>query len=87
MTVMAFFDAGQLVVTGDGDPNEITTSHVDGNIRIFVNGAPITIQTVDGVPPTVANTNLITVDGQGGDRQHHACRRAARRPPVRGRWR
>src|ERR1700760_2024132 len=54
---------GQLTVFGDAQGNTIVTSR-DAAGRILVNGGAVT--TVGGTP-TVANTGLIQVFGQGGN--------------------
>jgi Ca2+-binding RTX toxin-like protein len=54
---------GQLTVFGDAQGNSIVTSR-DAAGRILVNGGAVT--TVGGTP-TVANTTLIQMFGQGGD--------------------
>jgi Ca2+-binding RTX toxin-like protein len=54
---------GQLTVFGDAQGNTIVTSR-DAAGRILVNGGAVT--TVGGTP-TVANTTLIQMFGQGGD--------------------
>ena len=54
---------GQLTVFGDSLGNSIVTSR-DAAGRILVNGGAVT--TVGGTP-TVANTSLIDIFGQGGD--------------------
>jgi hypothetical protein len=54
---------GQLTVFGDAQGNTIVTSR-DAAGRILVNGGAVT--TVGGTP-TVANTNLIQMFGQGDD--------------------
>ena len=65
MAVTAFFDpaAGVLTELGDNLDNTITTSrNAAGNI--LINGGAVAIQ---GGTPTVANTSLIQVFGQGGN--------------------
>jgi Ca2+-binding RTX toxin-like protein len=54
---------GQLTIIGDATGNSIVTSR-DAAGRILINGGSVT--PVGGVP-TVANTSLIQVFGQGGD--------------------
>src|SRR6478736_280991 len=65
MAIKAKFSpgAGLLSVFGDGQDNTITTSR-DAAGRILVNGGAVS---VDGGTPTVANTSLIQVFGQGGN--------------------
>ncbi len=54
--------SGQLTVTGDSLDNTITVSR-DAAGQLLVNGGAIAVV---GGPPTVANTSLIRVLGQGG---------------------
>src|SRR5215475_9235921 len=54
---------GQLTVIGDAVGNSIVTSR-DAAGRILINGGAVT--TIGGTP-TVANTSLIQVFGQGGN--------------------
>ena len=65
MTIKATFSptAGVLSVFGDNVNNTITTSR-DAAGHILVNGGAVSI---DGGQPTVANTALIQVFGQGGN--------------------
>lgn len=63
--VTASFSAGQLVVLGDAQDNNIVISR-DAAGRLLVNGGAVTIR---GGTPTVANTSLIQVAGQGGNDQ------------------
>jgi hypothetical protein len=65
MAVTAFFDpaAGVLTELGDNLDNTITTSRNAAG-TILVNGGAVAVQ---GGTPTVANTSLITVFGQGGN--------------------
>ncbi len=58
----ASFDAGTLSVFGDGADNSITVSRNAAG-RILVNGGAIAVA---GGTPTVANTALIRIFGQGG---------------------
>ena len=59
----ATFSSGGLSVFGDALNNSITVSR-DAAGKILVNGGAVT---VTGGTPTVANTTLIRVFGQGGD--------------------
>jgi Ca2+-binding RTX toxin-like protein len=59
----ATFSAGVLTVTGDSAANTLTVSR-DAAGRILVNGGAISVV---GGTPTVANTALIRVLGQGGN--------------------
>jgi Ca2+-binding RTX toxin-like protein len=59
----ATFSSGTLTVVGDSLNNSITISR-DAAGKILVNGGAVT---VTGGTPTVANTALIRVLGQGGD--------------------
>src|SRR5690349_5227041 len=59
----ASFSAGTLSVIGDSANNSITVSR-DAAGKILVNGGAITVV---GGTPTVANTSLIRVFGQGGN--------------------
>ena len=65
MAITATFNAGaqQLTVTGDALANAITISR-DAPGTILVNGGAVAVA---GGTPTVANTNLITVNGLDGD--------------------
>src|SRR6201994_3263756 len=65
MTITSTFlsSSGQLTEFGDAQGNSIVTSR-DAAGRILVNGGAV--NTVGGTP-TVANTSLIEVFGQGGD--------------------
>jgi len=58
----ATFSAGELSVTGDSLDNSIVVSR-DAAGKLLVNGGAVT---VIGGAPTVANTTLIRVFGQGG---------------------
>ena len=60
--VTATFNAGTLSVFGDSLDNSITVSR-DAAGKILVNGGAVTVA---GGSPTVANTSLIQVFGQGG---------------------
>jgi hypothetical protein len=62
--VFATFSAGMLTVFGDNLDNAIDVSR-DAAGKIRVNGGAVA---VTGGTPTVANTNLIQVFGQGGQR-------------------
>ena len=64
MAITASFlaDAGVLTVLGDSLDNTITASR-DAAGRLLLNGGDVVIQ---GGQPTVANTSLIQVFGQGG---------------------
>src|SRR5436190_21980428 len=61
--VMAFFSQGMLSVFGDSAANTITVSR-DAAGKILVNGGAVGVK---GGTPTVANTALISVFGQGGN--------------------
>jgi Ca2+-binding RTX toxin-like protein len=61
--VVATFSAGTLAVFGDGLANAITVSR-DAAGKLLVNGGAVK---VIGGTPTVANTALIEVFGQGGN--------------------
>ena len=78
------FSNGTLSVLGDSLDNTITVSR-DAAGKILVNGGAVA---VTGGTPTVANTSLIQVFGQGGNDVDHA-QRGQRRPaagqPVRRR--
>src|ERR1700692_1193653 len=63
MATTASFSSGVLTEFGDADDNSIVTSR-DGSGRILVNNDVVPIT---GGTPTVANTSLIQVFGQGGD--------------------
>jgi Ca2+-binding RTX toxin-like protein len=56
-------NTGQLTVLGDALKNKVTVSR-DAAGKILVNGGAVTVL---GGTPTVANTSLIEVFGQGGD--------------------
>ena len=58
----ASFSAGQLTVLGDSANNSITISRNAAG-HILVNGGAVA---VTGGTPTVANTSLIRLFGQGG---------------------
>lgn len=63
--VTASFSAGQLVVLGDNLDNNIVISR-DAAGKLLVNGGAIAVK---GGTPTVANTTLIQIAGQGGNDQ------------------
>ncbi|MFT3883688.1 MAG: calcium-binding protein [Gemmatales bacterium] len=63
--VTASFYAGQLVVLGDNLDNNIVISR-DAAGKLLVNGGAVSIK---GGTPTVANTTLIQVAGQGSNDQ------------------
>src|SRR5205085_10304018 len=65
MAITATFNAGTLTEFGDTLDNAITTSRDAAGI-ILVNGGAVAVQ---GGTPTVANTALLQVFGQGGDDQ------------------
>ena len=86
MAVTASFLSGTqlLSVFGDNLNNNITISRNAAG-KILVNGGAVAIK---GGTPTVANTALIQVFGQGGNDTitlRRGERRAAARQPVRGR--
>src|SRR3712207_3308076 len=58
----ATFSSGVLVVFGDAADNSITISR-EGSGKLLVNNGAVT---VTGGSPTVGNTTLIRVFGQGG---------------------
>ena len=76
--------AGILTEFGDNLDNTLTTSR-DAAGTILVNGGAVAVQ---GGTPTVANTSLIQVFGQGGNDTitlERSQRRAAQSQPVRRR--
>src|SRR5437764_1291801 len=67
MSVTASFSAapGVLTVMGDAQDNNITVSrNAAGSIVVNADGTAVTVQ---GGTPTVANTQLIQMFGQGGN--------------------
>ena len=80
--VTATFSAGSLTVFGDAQNNNIEVSR-DAAGKLLVNGGAVRIT---GGTPTVANTSLIQVFGQGGN-DTVTLERGQRRPapgqPVR----
>ena len=82
--VTASFSGGVLTVFGDGTNNTITVSRNAAG-KILVNGGAVAVA---GGTPTVANTALIQVFGQGGNdtiTPQRGQRRAAAGQPVRRR--
>src|SRR5262245_30623968 len=61
-SVSASFNAGVLTVTGDGADNTISISR-NGRGVIEVNGGTVA---VGGGTPSIRNTTLIQIAGQGG---------------------